>query len=76
MALFQSTAIEKYSNAQDQKVFKEKWEACKVHFHDPNIKENIRNAEFLKELKKKTQSILRRRVVRILPWRTRKSSHA
>jgi hypothetical protein len=30
MALFQSTVIEKYSNAQDQKVLKEKWEAYKV----------------------------------------------
>jgi hypothetical protein len=27
MALFQSTVIEKYINAQDQKVLKEKWEA-------------------------------------------------
>jgi type II restriction/modification system DNA methylase subunit YeeA len=45
MALFQSTVIEKYINAQDQKVLKEKWEAYKVHFHDPNIQENIRNAK-------------------------------
>jgi uncharacterized membrane protein YesL len=50
MALFQITAIKKYSTAQDQKVLKEKWEAYKVHFHDSNIQENIRNAEFLKEL--------------------------
>jgi ribosomal protein S10 len=53
MALFQSTAIEKYITAQDQKVLKDKWEAYKVHLHDPNIQENIRNAEFLKKLKKK-----------------------
>jgi type I restriction-modification system DNA methylase subunit len=45
MALFQSTVIEKYINAQDQKLLKEKWEAYKVHFHDPNIQENIRNAK-------------------------------
>jgi type I restriction-modification system DNA methylase subunit len=45
MALFQSTVVEKYINAQNQKVLKEKWEAYKVHFHDPNIQENIRNAK-------------------------------
>ena len=45
MGLFQSTVIEKYINAQNQKVLKEKWEVYKVHFHDPNIQENIRNAK-------------------------------
>jgi hypothetical protein len=45
MGLFQSTVVEKYINAQNQKVLKEKWEAYKVHFHDPNIQENIRNAK-------------------------------
>jgi hypothetical protein len=59
MVLFLITAIEKYITAQDQKFLKEKWEAYKVHFHDPNIQENIRNAEFLKELKKKKQSCLK-----------------
>jgi hypothetical protein len=45
MGLFQSTVVEKYINTQNQKVLKEKWEAYKVHFHDPNIQENIRNAK-------------------------------
>ncbi|MFD0932521.1 Eco57I restriction-modification methylase domain-containing protein [Psychroflexus salinarum] len=45
MALFQSTVIKKYINAQDQSLLKEKWEAYKTHFHDPRIKENIRNAK-------------------------------
>ena len=53
MALFQSSVIEKYSNAQDQKVLKEKWGVYKVYFHDPNIQDNITNVEFIKELKKK-----------------------
>jgi hypothetical protein len=59
MALFQSTVIEKYINAQDQKVLNEKWEAYKVHFHDPNIQENIRYTKFVKELKKIKQSCLK-----------------
>jgi hypothetical protein len=45
MVLFQSTLVEKYINAQNQKVLKEKWEAYKVHFYDPNIQENMRNAK-------------------------------
>jgi type I restriction-modification system DNA methylase subunit len=45
MALFQNTVIQKYINAQDQKLLIEKWEAYKAHFHDPSIQENIRNAK-------------------------------
>ncbi|NEV93453.1 N-6 DNA methylase [Psychroflexus sp. YR1-1] len=45
MALFQSTVIQKYINAQDQTLLKEKWEAYQAHFHDPSIQENIRNAK-------------------------------
>jgi hypothetical protein len=44
MALFQSTVIEKYINAQNQGLLEEKWEAYGTHI-DPNIQENIRNAK-------------------------------
>jgi REP element-mobilizing transposase RayT len=45
MALFQSTVIQKYINAQDQSLLKEKWEAYKTRFLDPKFQENIRNAK-------------------------------
>lgn len=45
MALFQSTVIQKYINAQDQSLLKEKWEAYKTRFLDPEFQENIRNAK-------------------------------
>ncbi|WP_242529666.1 Eco57I restriction-modification methylase domain-containing protein [Psychroflexus sp. ALD_RP9] len=45
MALFQSTVVQKYLKAQNQKELQEKWEAFQAHFHDPSIQENIRNAK-------------------------------
>lgn len=35
----------KYINSQNQGLLKEKWDAYKTHFHDPNIQENMRNAK-------------------------------
>ena len=45
MGLFQNTVIQKYINAQDQALLKEKWEAYKTYFHDSNVQENIRNSK-------------------------------
>ena len=45
MALFQSTVVQKYLKAQNQKELQEKWEAFQAHFHNPSIQENIRNAK-------------------------------
>ena len=45
MALFQSTVVQKYIKAQNQKELQDKWEAFQAHFHDPSIQENIRNAK-------------------------------
>ncbi|MBZ9779854.1 N-6 DNA methylase [Psychroflexus sp. CAK8W] len=45
MGLFQSTVIQKYINAQDQSLLKEKWEAYKTRFLDSEFQENIRNSK-------------------------------
>lgn len=45
MALFQTTVVQKYINAQDKNVLKRQWETYKTHFHNPSIQENIRNAK-------------------------------
>jgi type I restriction-modification system DNA methylase subunit/REP element-mobilizing transposase RayT len=45
MALFQTTVIQKYTNAQNQNLLEEKWVTYQAHFQNPSIQENIRNAK-------------------------------
>jgi len=41
MALFQTTVIQKYTNAQNQNLLEEKWVTYQAHFQNPSIQENI-----------------------------------
>lgn len=42
--MFQKTVITKYLNSQNKIELSKKWELFKLHFHNPQIQENIRNS--------------------------------
>ena len=44
MALFQNAVLKKYLNGINENELDRAWHAFEKHFHNPEIRENIRNA--------------------------------